>query len=111
MYHIRRADNHDERSLHIESTDGLLRATQEAMLRAEYTGVAYQIVDDNGNIICEVDCFSADNDVQREIEAELSLLKDHPAIKPWSFSRSFFIWSAVIVAMILFRVIFGKEIS
>jgi len=51
MYHIRRSDDHDERSLHMENDMGLRMAIGEACLRTHCTGVEHEIVDDEGRLV------------------------------------------------------------
>ena len=51
MYHIRRVDDHDERSLHMESDVGLRHAVSEAYLRTHHTGALHEIVNDNGELV------------------------------------------------------------
>lgn len=54
MLHIRRSDNHDERSLHMENDVGLRTAIGEAVLRTHCTGVEHEIVDDEGRLVHEI---------------------------------------------------------
>jgi len=91
MYHIRRADNHDERSIHMENEVGLKYAVQEASLRAKHTGVDHQIVDDNGEILFVI------SDIHHEQIDGMARI----ATKKWLIPQRLFWMSAVFVALLL----------
>jgi hypothetical protein len=91
MYHIRRADTHEERSLHMENEIGLQRAMQEAALRTVYTGVEHEVVDSNGGI----------HAVMSEVHHEQIDGMAKVAIKPWKITQRLFWISAVFVALLL----------
>lgn len=46
MYHIRRADNHEERSMYANTLTGFEAANIEAGYRAYHTGVPHEVYDD-----------------------------------------------------------------
>ena len=91
MYHIRRADNHDERSIHVENPIGLSYAVEEASLRAKHTGIDHQIVDDNGEILFVV------TDIHHEQLDGMAGV----AAKQWQIPQRIFWISAVFVALML----------
>ena len=99
MYHIRRKDNRDERSIHAENADGLRAAREEAILRTVRTRQAHEVVDDNGVELCLV--------VPLEDPDEGP---GYGIIKPRRVSCFWFAMTAFWTAVILFRVVYGKEI-
>ena len=91
MYHIKRADNHDESSIHMENEVGLDLAMQEAALRAKHTGIDHHIVDDNGEIV-----YVILNIHHEQIDGMAKV-----AIKQWTIPPRVFWWTAVVAALVL----------
>ncbi len=84
MYHIRRADSHEERSLHIENTLGFKRAVSEAYLRTHHTGVPHEIVDDNGKHVYTTEAqLLEDLGHLEDNEAPVPVLKSTAPPVPW----------------------------
>lgn len=111
MYHIRRADNHDERSLHMENDEGFANAMEEANLRAGHTNAAHQIVDDNGRIAAIVHPAAEETIVIEANGPEGKELIDgmaRVAVKPWKVFPWWYWASAYFTATVLFRIIFGE---
>lgn len=90
MYHVRKASDHDERSLHIENERGLHNAIEESVLRATHTGEVYQVVDDNGRLVATIGPAPDDFEL--------------PAPKK-TFGWSPFLFSALFAAMLIFMLV------
>lgn len=100
MYHVRRSDDHDERSLHIENTVGLNHAMIEATMRCTCTGAVHEVVDDSGKVVFVTERHVDDVSLMR-LERELDP-EDHLAIKaarPWKVSPTAYLATAFIVAV------------
>jgi hypothetical protein len=104
MYHIRRADNHDERSIHIENTVGFSNAVIEAIMRTSCTGVDHEIVDDNGNVKHVVEASHCavypEHNVPDDIDGYARV-----AIKPWRVSPGLALAAAIVAAMFFARLL------
>jgi hypothetical protein len=113
MYHIRREDNHEERSVHAETEEGFLNATQEAMLRSSYTDgkVVFEIVDDNGKVVSKVVTSAQYLDLVRENDPpeELPVPKTKPKIKTRPYTKFWFWLTALAVANLIYRYQTGME--
>lgn len=90
VYHIRRADNHEERSIHKDDMEGLEMAIREACFRTYVKQIAHEVVDDDGKVIHVVS-------VRTEVEPPPVVEAPKPA---W---RNDWFWvSAWFVAMLIF---------
>jgi hypothetical protein len=103
MYHIRRADTYEERSLHSEDKLGFQRAVIEALMRVSNTQVDHEILDGKGVVVHVVQAIDGQNiDVLAGDIAPIDGMAK-VAIKPWKVSSTFFWASAAFIAYILAR--------
>ena len=110
MYHIRRADTFEERSLHAEDTLGFQRAVIEALVRVSNTQVDHEILDGKGVVVHVVQALDSQHiDVAAGDLCEVDGMAK-VALKPWKLSSTLFWASAGFVATLLFRIATGHSV-
>ncbi len=96
MYHIRRVDTKEERSLHQETIEGFSAAINESILRAAYTGVQHEVVDDDGVQL----------GVTEDGAVEVLPVPMKPTVRSWAWSPAFWLL-ALLTAEIIFGLLSG----
>lgn len=99
MYHIRRVDDHDERSLHMENETGFKAAMTEAIMRTHHSGDLHEVVDDNGKRVYIVNAELL-ADVREKYEADVAARASRRPIPVHVFMLA-----AVLAAMTIHMVI------
>ena len=102
MYHIRRADTFEERSLHQETPLGFEHAVVEAIMRTSVSQIDHEIVDGDGNVkhtvhaICCRNIDTTAGDIASPIDGMAKV-----AIQPWVIPPRLFMVTAVLAALFL----------
>jgi hypothetical protein len=109
MFHIRRADTKEERSLHSEDPHGLQQAVEEACMRTNHTGAEHEIVDEDGKRYGRVYPVPYDEGEEEEEEEEEPEVLEEPkrALTPPVWARPWFFVSALLVAELLAGWLYG----
>ena len=93
VYHIRRVDNQEERSIHKDDMEGLEMALREACFRTLCTKVPHEVVDDSGKRVHIVEPEPVPDVVEQD---------NAPPAKPYCWNVDTFYLSAWVAAMIIF---------
>jgi len=98
MYHIRRADTFEERSLHQETPLGFEHAVVEAIMRTSVSQVDHEIVDGDGNIkhtVQAIYCRNIDT-TAGDLDGMAKVV-----VKQWVIPPRVYMATAVLAALLL----------
>lgn len=108
MYHIRRADTKEERSIYAQTEDGLVFAKAEALMRAGQHMVAHEVCDDNGIVIVTIPGLNPERAaiIADAVDSTRAEMAGAPMVLSEN-DRFLTVIISCLVAAIVLRVLFG----